>query len=64
MVGQLTHAWGYNTIALRYDPVTRTVGATVNAASLGPFALAIPTPKFVAFEGQGVVDNFLVRNAP
>jgi hypothetical protein len=51
----------FNRLVLRYDPVTMTLTASVNEKALGSFALTIPRPRFIGFEGVGVVDNFVVR---
>jgi hypothetical protein len=54
---------GFNTLSLRIDPVAHTVGATVNGTFIGAFPLAV-APKYLALEGQGIVDNLVVRLAP
>ena len=62
--GQVTNVT-FNQMAVRYDPVTRTAGASLNGVDLGsvPLVLANP-PKFVGFEGVGILDNFFVRTLP
>jgi hypothetical protein len=45
----------------RYDPIAQMVGASVNDVELGWYPLAMSAPKFVGFEGAGVLDNFVVR---
>jgi hypothetical protein len=55
---------GYNPIALQVDPVAGTVSATVNGVAYGPFAAPGIAPRYVAMEGQGVLDNFVVRALP
>jgi hypothetical protein len=53
---------GYNPVALRYDPVARTLTANVAGIALGPFDVAGVAPRYVALEGQGWVDDFVVRS--
>ena len=55
----------FNRIAVRYDPVSQTAGASLNGVDLGsaPLVLANP-PKFVGIEGVGILDNFVVRTLP
>jgi hypothetical protein len=55
---------GYNPIAIRVDPVAGTVSAVVNGMVIGPFAATGIAPRYAAFEGQGVLDNFVVRTLP
>ena len=52
---------GFNPMALAYDPIAHTVSATLNGQYFGPFDLTIPSPKYVGFEGIGILDNFVVR---
>jgi hypothetical protein len=40
------------------------VGATVHGAAIGPFAAPDLAPRAIVIEGQGVVDNFVVRALP
>jgi hypothetical protein len=56
-----TFTEGFNRIVIRYDPVAKTVSASLNETELGVFPLSIPTPRFIGFEGVAVVDNFVVR---
>jgi hypothetical protein len=53
---------GWNEFTLRYDPVNTTLGGSVNGVDLGAYAIAIPTPRYIGFEGVGILDNFVVRN--
>lgn len=48
---------------IHYDPVGKTVSASVNEMMMGRFALSI-TPGFAGFVGVGVLDNFVIRRAP
>jgi len=55
----------YNRIAVRYDPATGMAGASLNEVDLGSFPAGLAaTPKFVGFEGVGILDNFVVRSLP
>jgi len=56
-----TPFYGFNELALSYDPVTKRLGGSVNDIDLGAYSLTIPTPKYIGFEGVGVLDNFVVR---
>jgi hypothetical protein len=52
----------FNQIAVRYDPPTRMAGASINGMDLGSYPVTLPgTPKFIGFEGVGILDNFVVR---
>jgi hypothetical protein len=52
----------FNQIAVRYDPATGTAGASINGTDLGSFPADLAaTPKFVGFEGIGILDNFVVK---
>jgi hypothetical protein len=51
---------GFNRVAITVDPAAQTVTVTYNGTDLGTWALAV-TSKFIAFEGQGVADNVVVR---
>jgi hypothetical protein len=52
---------GLNRWAIRYDPSTSTVTLTVAGEVVGSFHAAIQPPRYVAFEGVGVLDDFVVR---
>ena len=55
----------FNQIAVRYDPVRQIAGASLNGVDLGSYPVALPAmPKFVGFEGVGILDNFVVRQLP
>ena len=55
----------FNQIAVRYDPVRQTAGATLNGVDLGSYPVALPAmPNFIGFEGVGILDNFVVRQLP
>lgn len=59
-----TFNYAWNEFALSYDPATETLGGSVNGVDLGAYTLAIPTPKYIGFEGVGILDNFVVRTLP
>lgn len=66
MNGQLlasgeTYFEGFNQLALRYDPVAKTVTGSVNNTSLGVHPLTIAAPTYAGFEGVAIADNFIVR---
>lgn len=58
-----TISYGYNELALSYDPVNQTITGNVNGIDLGAYTQSIPTPKYIGFEGIGILDNFVVRSA-
>jgi hypothetical protein len=53
----------FNQMAVRYDPVANMVGASLNGVNLGWYSLVMSAPKFVGFEGVGILDNFIVMQA-
>lgn len=55
---------GFNQMALRYDPAAQMIGATLNGMELGWYPLVMSAPKFVGFEGVGILDDFVVRRLP
>lgn len=58
--GETPH-YGFNQLALRYNPVTKIAGGSVNGVDLGNFPLTLATPRYAGFEGVGIADNFIVR---
>jgi hypothetical protein len=60
VTGEMT-SLGFNRLALRYDPLVQTISASVNDVELGAYRLAMSAPRFVGFEGVGILDNFVVR---
>jgi len=55
----------FNQFAVRYDPATGTMGGSLNGTDLGSFPAGLAaTPKFIGFEGVGILDNFVVRALP
>jgi hypothetical protein len=51
----------WNTMVIGYDPVAQVLSASINGIALGPFPMALTTPKYAGFEGIGIMDNFVVR---
>lgn len=56
-----TYFDAFSQLSLRYDPVSKTVSASVNGLSLGTFPLNLGTPRYAAFEGVAMADNFSIR---
>ncbi len=54
---------GFNTVKLHVDPLAGTVSASLNGTFIGSFPLTV-APRSIALEGQGYVDNLVVRLAP
>lgn len=51
----------WNRMVIAYDPVTKQLSARINGIALGPFPVALAVPRYVGFEGVGILDNFVVR---
>lgn len=51
----------WNQMAIAYDPAAQVMSASLNGVPLGRFPMALPTPKYLGFEGVGIMDNFVVR---
>lgn len=58
-----TYFEGFNQVSMKYDPVAKMVSGSVNGVALGTYPLTIATPRYVGFEGIGILDNFIVRQA-
>jgi hypothetical protein len=56
-----TPNFGFNRLALRYDPTAATITLSLQGQVIGSYPVGIQAPKYVAFEGVGVLDNFVVR---
>jgi hypothetical protein len=54
---------GFTPVSLVVDPVAQTVSATLNGIDLGTYAARV-SPSFIALEGQGWVDDLIVRTLP
>ena len=52
---------GWNQVKLRYDPITKMIGGNINGSDLGDFPLDLGSPRYAAFEGVGIGDNFVIR---
>lgn len=55
---------GFNRLALIYDPQTQLLSAEVNGVSSGNFPVNLGIARYAAFEGNGVVDDFVLRTLP
>ena len=54
-------AAGFNQMAIRYSPVAATVTLSFGGSVVGTFPATMSTPKYLAFEGVGVLDNLVLR---
>lgn len=54
----------WNRIELVYDPQAQLLTSHVNGVTAGPFPLALPGARYAAFEGSGMVDDFVLRTLP
>lgn len=52
---------GYNPMSIRYSPGTGTVTLSFASAVIGSYPVTIPAPKYLAFEGIGVLDDLVLR---
>jgi hypothetical protein len=52
---------GWNPMAIRVSPSAGTVTLTYAGSLIGTYPLTIGTPKYAAFEGIGILDNFVLR---
>jgi len=50
----------WNRMVIRYDPVAKVMGASLNGVSLGQYPMKL-NPRYLGFEGVGIMDNFVVR---
>ena len=48
-------------MAIRYSPAARSVTLTLLGTVIGTYPVSIPTPKYLAFEGIGVLDDLVLR---
>lgn len=60
----LTENVTYNRMIVRYDPVAKTVGGSINGVELGTFPANLSAPRYAGFEGVGLVDTFVIRKLP
>jgi hypothetical protein len=54
-------ASGWNQMAIRYSPAAGTVTLTYAGGVIGTYPVSMPTPKYAAFEGVGILDDFVLR---
>ena len=54
-------AAGWNHMGLRYSPAAGTVTLSFAGAVVGTYPVAISAPRYLAFEGVGVLDNLVLR---
>jgi hypothetical protein len=54
-------ASGWNHMALRYSPAAGTVTLTFADSVVGTYPVTMASPKYLAFEGIGVLDDFVLR---
>ncbi|AHG89800.1 hypothetical protein J421_2263 [Gemmatirosa kalamazoonensis] len=54
-------ASGWNRMAIRYAPAAGTVTLTNDGVVIGTYAFTMPTPKYLAFEGVGILDDLVLR---
>jgi hypothetical protein len=54
-------AAGFNRMSIRYSPAAGTVTLTFDGVVIGTYAAAMPAPKYLAFEGVGVIDDVVLR---
>jgi hypothetical protein len=53
----------WNTVQITVDPVAQTFNVVINGVDVGTWAGKV-APSFIAYEGQGVADNLVVRTVP
>ena len=51
----------FDTLTVRYDPVNRLVSGYYNDQFIGSIPYTATPVSFVGFEGEGTVDNFVVK---
>jgi hypothetical protein len=54
---------GFNPVSITVDPAARTVSVAIGGADLGTWAARV-SPSFIDLEGQGWVDDIIVRLVP
>jgi hypothetical protein len=52
---------GWNRMSIRYAPATGTATLSIDGTVVGSYAAPISSPRYVAFEGVGILDNLVVR---
>jgi hypothetical protein len=53
----------WNPVQITVDPVAQTFNVVLDGVDLGTWTARV-TPSFIAFEGQGIVDDLVVRTVP
>lgn len=54
---------GFNPLSITVDPAAQTVDVVLNGVNLGTFTARV-SPSYIAVEGQGFVDDIVVRTVP
>jgi hypothetical protein len=54
-------ASSFNRMAIRYSPTAGTVTLSFDGTVVGTYPVSIPTPRYLAFEGVGILDNLVLR---
>jgi hypothetical protein len=54
-------ASGWNRMAIRYSPAAGTVTLTYDGTVIGTYPFTMAAPKYAAFEGVGILDDFVLR---
>lgn len=57
-----TDDYTYNHLELAYDPATQLLSGNVNGQSIGVHPMVLSSARYGAFEGLGLVDNFVLRD--
>lgn len=52
----------WNQMSISYDPAAQVMSARLNGQALGSYPMKLATPKYLGFEGIGILDNFVVRS--
>lgn len=52
---------GFNPMSLRYEPATRRVTLTIDGVVQGQWDYTLNAPRYLAFEGVGIMDNLVLR---
>jgi len=52
---------GWNRMSIRVSPATSSVTLAIADSVIGTYHASIPSSRYAAFEGIGVLDNFVVR---
>lgn len=55
---------GFNRLQLTYDETRQLLTVVVNGITVGAYPMNLGRPRYAAFEGVGMVDNFVIRKLP